>query len=127
MAPTNQEKEQQQIMRVTEVSTVVRYSAEAKGAWRSIEVGATATLTANDETLEAAQQELYHRLSRQLKTLWANGSSKADTQEPTTPETPAPKADHYCQEHQTEYQRFSKDGKVWYSHKAPDGKWCREK
>jgi hypothetical protein len=113
-------------MRVTEVSTVVRYSAEAKGAWRSIEVGATATLTASDETLEAAQQELYHRLSRQLKTLWANGNGKADTKEPATPETLAPR-EHWCEEHQTEYQRFSKDGKVWYSHKAPDGKWCREK
>src|ERR671919_207642 len=38
-------------MRVTEVSTVVRYSAEAKGAWRTIEVAATATLTNSNETL----------------------------------------------------------------------------
>jgi hypothetical protein len=41
-------------MRVTEVSAVVRYSAEAKGAWRSLEVGATASLTNSDETLESA-------------------------------------------------------------------------
>lgn len=34
---------------------------------------------------------------------------------------------HYCEEHQTEFKRFEKDGRVWYSHKAPDGKWCREK
>lgn len=34
---------------------------------------------------------------------------------------------HYCQEHQTEYKRFEKDGRVWYSHKTADGKWCKEK
>jgi hypothetical protein len=77
-------------MRVTEISTVVRYSAEAKGAWRSIEVGATATLTASDETLETAQQELYARLSRQLKTLWPNGRSTASPDAPEGPQVPVP-------------------------------------
>jgi hypothetical protein len=52
-------------MRVTEVGATVRYSAEAKGAWRSIEVSATATLSSIDETLESAQQELYNRLASQ--------------------------------------------------------------
>ena len=69
-------------MRVTEVTTTIRYSAEGKGAWRSIEVGATAILTAPGETLEVAQQELYARLSRQLKTLWANGSGTASQDAP---------------------------------------------
>ena len=41
--------------------------------------------------------------------------------EPT--ETPA----HYCQEHQTEYKRYSPGEAVWWSHKTADGKWCREK
>jgi hypothetical protein len=113
-------------MRVTEVTTTIRYSAEGKGAWRSIEVGATATLTASDETLETAQQELYARLSRQLKTLWANGHGNSKpAQEQSLPETPEPPQEHWCSTHQTEYQRFSKDRKVWYSHKAPDG-WCKE-
>jgi hypothetical protein len=114
-------------MRVTTVTATLRYSAEAKGAWRSIEVGAEATLTTSDETWEQAQTELYLRLGQQLKTLWANGIGKAGTQKQPQPEAPAPKPDHWCEEHQTEFQRFGKDGKVWYSHKAPDGKWCRAK
>jgi hypothetical protein len=113
-------------MRVTTVTATLRYSAEAKGAWRSIEVGAEATLTSGDESWETAQTELYQKLGQQLKTLWVNGNGKV-AQEPPPPETSAPKPDHWCEEHQIEYQRFSKDGKVWYSHKAPDGEWCREK
>jgi hypothetical protein len=56
-------------MRVTEVTVVAKYSLDTGHGWKAIEVGATATLTASDETLETAQQELYARLSRQLKTL----------------------------------------------------------
>jgi hypothetical protein len=116
-------------MKITEVSTVVRYSAEAKGAWRSIEVGATATLTASDETLEAAQQELYHRLSRQLKTLWANGNGKAEAQEQPSngSQTPAPPHEHWCQEHNQEFKaRVNKQtGETFYSHRQGGG-WHNE-
>jgi hypothetical protein len=66
-------------MKVTEVAVVAKYSLDTGQGWKAIEVGATATLT-GEETLEVAQQELYARLSRQLKTLWTNGS-KADAQE----------------------------------------------
>ena len=113
-------------MRVTEVTTTIRYSAEGKGAWRSIEVGATATLTASDETLETAQQELYARLSRQLKTLWANGSGTASQdapeghQMPVEPSgAPPPPAgrEHWCAEHGVEYKRYEKNGSTWYSHR----------
>jgi hypothetical protein len=113
-------------MKVTEVSTVVRYSAEAKGAWRSIEVGATASLTNSDETLESAQDELYQRLRQQLRVLWTNGSSKAETQEQVPSETPASQNNHYCQEHQKEFRRYEKDGNAWYSHRQGGG-WHNEK
>jgi hypothetical protein len=108
-------------MKVTTVTATLRYSAEAKGAWRSIEVGAEATLTASDETWEQAQAELYHRLGRQLKTLWNNGN-KADQQE--TPGTPR---EHWCSEHDVEFK--PKKGKygAFYSHIAPDGSWCNER
>jgi hypothetical protein len=113
-------------MRVTEVTVVAKYSLDTGHGWKAIEVGATATLTAEDETLETAQQELYNRLSHQLKVLWANGHGNGKpAQEQSQPETPEPPKEHWCSTHQTEYQRFSKDGKVWYSHKAPDG-WCKE-
>ncbi len=36
-------------MRVTTVTATLRYSAEAKGAWRSIEVGAEGSLTSSTE------------------------------------------------------------------------------
>jgi hypothetical protein len=39
-------------MKVTTVSAAVRLSQEAKGGWRTIELGAEATLTNSDETLE---------------------------------------------------------------------------
>jgi hypothetical protein len=38
---------------------------------------------------------------------------------------PSPKA-HYCQEHQTVFKRFEKDGKHWYSHPIKGGGWCKE-
>jgi hypothetical protein len=113
-------------MQVTEVRTVVRYSSEAKGAWRSIEVGATATLTASDETLESAQAELYNRLASQLKLLWHKGNGKPvlsiaeGTETPAETQSPNP---NWCVEHHTEFRQFSKNGNSWFSHKTADGSW----
>jgi hypothetical protein len=128
-------------MRVTEVSATVRYSAEAKGAWRSIEVGATATLTNNDETLETSQQELYARLSRQLKTLWANGSGTAPQDAPEGHQVPVQASNphnspgggqlvpaHFCSEHNQEFKkRTGQYGEFW-SHqiKGTRNQWCNE-
>jgi hypothetical protein len=114
-------------MRVTEVTVAAKYSLDTGHGWKAIEVGATATLTASDETLETAQQELYARLSRQLKTLWANGSNgKSEAQEPPQKELPAPPKEHWCSEHGVEFK--AKKGKygTFYSHKALDGSWCNE-
>jgi hypothetical protein len=118
-------------MKVTTVTATLRYSAEAKGAWRTVEVGAEATLTNSDESWETAQQELYNRLGQQLKVLWSNGNGRAETQEQTQPPAP-PKAspepsrrEHYCQEHQMEFKRHEKDGAVWYSHRQGSG-WHNE-
>lgn len=113
-------------MKVTEVTVVAKYSLDTGHGWKSIEVGATGTLTASTETLESVQEELYKRLTKQLKTLWNNGNGRAEAQEQPKTETSAPKPSHWCEAHQTEYKRFEKDNKVWYSHKAPDGKWCKE-
>lgn len=33
----------------------------------------------------------------------------------------------WCAIHDCELRRFEKDGRVWFSHKAPDGSWCRGK
>ena len=136
-------------MKVTTVTATLRYSAEAKGAWRSIEVGAEATLTASDETWETAQAELYHRLGQQLKTLWNNG--KANGQETPPAETPptstgpskgsgqrsgqaAPReprqaegVPHWCSEHNQEFKARTGQYGEFYSHQIKGTRqWCNE-
>ncbi|HZA24226.1 MAG TPA: hypothetical protein VFA32_16760 [Dehalococcoidia bacterium] len=114
-------------MRVTIVTATLRYSAETKGAWRSIEVGAEATLTNSDEPWETAQQELYHRLGQQLKALWINGNGKAEAQEQPTSGNQAHKQSHWCDKHSTEFKKRNGKNGVFYSHKVTDGGWCNEK
>jgi hypothetical protein len=53
-------------------------------------------------------------------------ATPANTEAPSEPEPPQTPA-HYCQAHQTAFKRYERDGRVWYSHKAPDGKWCKGK
>jgi hypothetical protein len=115
-------------MEVDRVKATLRYSAEAKGAWRSVEIGAEATITP-DEDWHTAQASLYHQLGQQLQELWdnrrADEAPEKPAEAPGKPDLPT-MPDHYCQQHQVEYQRYEKDGKVLWAHKAPDGKWCRE-
>jgi hypothetical protein len=114
-------------MRVTEVHTTMRYSSEAKGAWRSIEVGATATLTSSDETLESSMMELYNRLASQLRVLWykGNGSSKDAEGIDTQPVQTLAQPDHWCSEHDVQYKLHEKGGSTWYSHRQGTA-WCNE-
>jgi hypothetical protein len=60
-------------MRINEVQAQVRYSSEVRGSWVTIELGSTASLTSSEETLESVSDELYKRLTKQLKVLWASG------------------------------------------------------
>ena len=48
--------------------------------------------------------------------------------------TPDQKTTHHndgegkqCPIHQCRMKRFEKDGKIWFSHKTEDGKWCHGK
>ena len=121
-------------MKVTEVTVVAKYSLDTGHGWKAIEVGATATLE-HDETLEVAQQELYSRLSRQLKTLWANGRVVAAQDAPEghqmpvepsgAPPPPPAGREHWCAEHGVEYKRYEKNGSTWYSHRVGSG-WHNE-
>ena len=110
-------------MRVTEVQALVKYSSEIKGSWVAIELGSTASLTDSNETLESVSDELYQRLTKQLKLLWANnkaggGENKRDTQ--AEAQSPNP---NWCAEHHTEFKQFNKNGNSWFSHKTADGTW----
>ena len=90
-------------MRIQKITANIRYSAEAKGAWRSIELGAEATLTSNTEDWELAQADLYHHLGQQLNTLWANGSARTEPPDPPAKKPTPPIKEHWCEEHQTEF------------------------
>jgi hypothetical protein len=57
------------IMNVRIVSANIRYSAEAKGARRTIELGAEAAV-APHEDWHIAQEQLYQQLGQQMKSLW---------------------------------------------------------
>ena len=106
-------------MKVTTVSANVRYSkALADGAWKSIELSAEASLDAKEEWQDA-QAELYSQLGQQLKTLWAtNSNGQANNANG--------QSEHYCAEHEVVFQRYEKQGRIWYAHKAAN-KWCNEK
>jgi hypothetical protein len=113
-------------VKVTTISANLRFSKDiGHGAWKVIEIGAEANIDPREDW-QSAQAALYQQLGHQMTTLWNNANGKP-TQETTTPETPATKSEHYCQEHQTEYNRYEKDGRVWHSHKTSNGKWCKEK
>jgi hypothetical protein len=124
-------------MKVDKVTATIKYSQDTgKGAWKAVEIGAEATVDQREQW-DTALASLYTDLGQQLKSLWANGNSHKAQDAPTTPanapsETepklpPAQAPEHYCQVHQTAFKRYERDGRVWYSHKGPDGKWCKEK
>ena len=111
-------------MRINEVQAQVRYSSEVRGSWVTIELGSTASLTSSEETLESVSDELYKRLTKQLKVLWASGHPKDNGQEGHQIAA-QPAQPRYCQEHQKEFKRHEKEGNAWYSHRQGSG-WHNE-
>jgi hypothetical protein len=121
-------------MKVNLVKATLKYSQDSgKGAWRTVEIGAEATVDEREQW-EAALANLYADLGKELKTLWAGGvkaenghSAPVEAAEGHNEPEPVPAAPtHYCQEHQTEFRRFERGGQVWYSHRMADGKWHNE-
>ena len=110
-------------MKVKTVSASVRYSKKLNdGEYKTIELGAEATPGTN-ETWENAQTRLYQELGQQLRTLWAtkvNGKSNNGN------DGSHDGTGHYCQQHGAPFQRYEKEGRVWYAHKAGE-KWCKER
>ena len=114
------------------VSANIRYSKQLPGgAWKGLELSVEAALEGQDTWTEA-QATLYDELGQQLKVLWdKNGRSPEPTERPL--EAPHSHANdngvsqHYCDEHGAEFRRYGKSGRVWYSHKGPGDKWCKEK
>ncbi len=123
-------------MKVEKISATIRYSQDTgKGAWKVIELGAEATIT-DREHWKQAQSELYYQIAGQLRQLWNNGNNSAlngtggveSLVEPLPePDLTTTAREHWCTTHGVAYTRKNgKDGSSWWSHKAPDGSWCRE-
>ncbi len=128
-------------MKVERVNATIRYSQDTgKGAWKVIEIGAEGSVD-DRENWQSSQAYLYAELGKQLKSLWTNGNGAttevnggggAESHGEAVPESgPGPTSregsEHWCAEHRMAYtQKNGKAGESWWSHKAPDGSWCRE-
>ena len=125
-------------MKVDRVTATIKYSLDTGHGWKAVELGAEATLDPKD-TWQDAQHRLYGELSQQLQKMWANGHKAQDgaqssVETPQVPEPPCPPPEtppqlpeHFCQEHQTPFKRYSRGDSLWWSHKTGARKWCREK
>jgi hypothetical protein len=56
-------------MRVTTVSAAIRFSKDTGQGWKTIDIGAEASLDPDDDWV-VAQQGLYSQLTAQLRQLW---------------------------------------------------------
>ena len=124
-------------MKIEKVSATIRYSQDTgKGAWKVIEIGAEGSIDAREQW-QSAQAYLYTKLGKQMKTLWASGSTNGaggagaavngqnGAEAPACPEPTEKPRDHWCATHAVAYTQRSGKGETWWSHKV-DGQWCRE-
>ena len=121
-------------MDVKDITVHLRYSANVNGAWKTLELGATAA-----EGLGGIAP-LYEELAARLKLLFSSDGA-------APPPPPAPPLEdaifsappppvrteqeidaggHWCKEHGVAYTAKTNAEGTWYSHKAGDA-WCNEK
>ena len=105
---------------------------EATFTVQAVRDGYLCTLTLTDPNTK----DLMTRALSALEWLKANGFEppvKAPAQPQPTEAKPAPTLPDgtpdpaWCTIHGTPMTRREKDGQVWYSHKLPDGSYCRGK
>ncbi len=121
-------------MQVEKVSATIRYSQDTgKGSWKVVELGAEANIS-DREFWQQAQSELYYQLSQQLRQLRHNGNGatlngnngiESPVEPLPEPEPSQTSRKHWCQTHNVEFKRRTKDGVVWYSHRQGSA-WCSE-
>jgi hypothetical protein len=122
-------------MQVDRVTALVKYSSEIKGSWKSIELGAEASLGPG-ESWRAAQSQLYRDVSNLLKQLWAqNGSGQPPALEDLPPVAggfasdtdPQPLPAHFCQQHGAPFTPKTGPHGEFYSHKVEGSTaWCNK-
>ena len=104
------------------ISAMVRRSQQnAEGGWVTVELGATRGVTDIDPDEDITKVKL---LAMQLDIAVAEVIGKTPTQkkQDTQKETTS-----VCPDHGEDYQRFEKDGDIWFAHKLSNGNWCRLK
>ncbi|MBV6452075.1 MAG: hypothetical protein MHPDNHAH_02826 [Anaerolineales bacterium] len=72
-------------------------------------------------------RDLLEKAGVALSFLLEHGYKPEDTHRPIRNNATASKSGKWCELHECELKRFEKDGKIWFSHKASDGSWCRGK
>jgi hypothetical protein len=123
-------------VQVTKITAQVRYSQDTgKGAWKSMELGAEATISPG-ESWRVAQANLYRDLGHQLKVLWKQSGSAAP--QDATVESPIGDStdaqhpsnlplDHFCQTHGVPFvAREGRYGEFWSHQIAGSQTWCNE-
>jgi len=115
-------------LKVDRVTAQVRVSQDTgHGAWKSIEIGAEATVD-EEERWSEALAHLYADLGRELKTLWSygNGHKAQESSQDSPPSTVAAPQSVERSNGQTELKQYTRANNVWWSHKTAAGKWIRE-
>jgi hypothetical protein len=116
---------------IQSISVHIRYSRPLPdGSFKTAEIGAEGNLAPGEDWHEA-QVALYKELGMQLKAMFnSNGSGRPqngpETPVQTAPAPAPPPPDHWCETHHCEFKHYEKGNKSWYSHRIPDGGWCRE-
>ena len=120
------------------LATLMASEIIATNPEHAAELAAEADVTIMDDWT-VCQAELYSQLSQQMRTLWHNGNGAALNSQNGAeshvepPAEPAPvsgsetQLEHWCATHEMAYtQKNNKAGESWWSHRVPDGSWCRE-
>jgi hypothetical protein len=81
------------------------------------------TLTLRGET----GKDLLDRAAVAIKWLEENGAQSSGYTPKADPGKTVDHEEGTCPVHQTIMTRFTKDNRSWYSHKLPDGSWCKGK
>jgi hypothetical protein len=78
----------------------------------------------DDDTLYARVRRILPKILEKTSkgTNGTNGTNNNNGTEPVQPDD-----NPYCHIHKVPLKQFSKHGRTWYSHKKPDGSWCRGK
>jgi hypothetical protein len=122
-------------MNPTSVSVSIRYSKTMQdGSHKTVELSVEGTLS-NNEPWKEAQVSIYKELGENMRYVFAsNGTSGGNGKhvlsgvEGSHAEIPPAQTarEHWCSIHQTSYKRFAKGNNTWWSHRDPQGAWCKE-